>query len=81
MPRMVEMVEMVLHDARLDALFEGEHRPRVAQAVQREAIQAIASYPAEKHLTRRIRVQPVAIGLMEHKSLVIELGTHEHSLF
>lgn len=42
------MAESLLHDPRMDALLEGECRPGVAEAVEREAGEALAFDSAEE---------------------------------
>ena len=74
------MAESFLYDSRVDAALEGDGGPGVAQAVEGEALQSVAADPAEELFAHRIGVEPAAIGLVEHETLVVEVVTDQHPL-
>ena len=45
-----------------------------------EALQAVATHSAEEHLADRVGMEPAAIGLTEHKALVVEVGRSASAL-
>ena len=75
------VAEAFLHYSRVDAAFEGDGGPRVSEAVEGEALQAIAANSAEELFAYRVGVKPAAIGLVKHETLVVEVGTDQHPLF
>lgn len=83
MPSVMAMVEWptFLVDSRMDALLERQCRPRVAQAVQREAGQAVLVDSPQELGAHGIGPEAGSVGLMEHEALVGEVGADEHALF
>src|SRR4051794_7023433 len=73
--------EPLLNNSWVDSLFERERRPGGAQAMQGEAFQAVAAHSAKEHLAEYVGVRPAAVGLMEDKAFVVEVGTDQHPLF
>lgn len=56
------MAEALLDDSRVDTSLEGDGGPGMAQAVEGEALQAVATHSAEEHLADCVRVEPAATG-------------------
>src|SRR3954451_24080903 len=74
------VAEPLLHDLRVNALLEGERRPRMSEAVDREAGESVARDAAQEGIAHSVRSEPRAVGLVEREAEVVEVRADEEAL-